>query len=67
MAAQEGARNDTLNRAAFRLAQIVAWGALAEDTVKARLLGAALAIGLAEVEARKAIISALYSPLGWKS
>jgi hypothetical protein len=57
MAAQEGARNDTLNRAAFRLAQIVAWGALSEDTVKARLLGAALAIGLDEAEARKTIAS----------
>ena len=46
LAAPEGKRNGTLNSAAFNLAQIVAGGGLAEDTVKARLRAAGAGIGL---------------------
>lgn len=50
-AAQEGTRNDTLNRIAFRLGQIVAAGALDEHRVRAALVQGAQAIGLSEREA----------------
>ncbi|QYX55508.1 bifunctional DNA primase/polymerase [Roseovarius sp. SCSIO 43702] len=46
LAAPEGKRNGALNSAAFNLAQIVAGGGLAEDTVKARLSAAGAGIGL---------------------
>lgn len=49
--AQEGTRNDTLNRIAFRLGQIVAAGALDEHRVRAALVHGAQAIGLSEREA----------------
>lgn len=44
--APTGKRNQALNDSAFNLAQIVAGGGLSEAAVKARLSGAALAIGL---------------------
>ncbi|MFP5327746.1 MAG: bifunctional DNA primase/polymerase [Acidimicrobiia bacterium] len=50
-AAQEGTRNDTLNRIAFRLGQIVAAGALDERRVHSALVQGAQAIGLGEREA----------------
>ena len=50
-AAQEGTRNDTLNRIAFRLGQIVAAGALDEQRVRSALVQGAQAIGLGEREA----------------
>lgn len=58
-AAQPGTRNDTLNAAAFALGQIVGGGYLAEHDVTASLLAAAIAGGLSEHEARKAIASGL--------
>ena len=58
-AASEGARNDTLNRAAFSLGQIVAGGALNRDHVFARLLEAAIEVGLPESEARGTIDSGM--------
>ncbi|HEU0221306.1 MAG TPA: phage/plasmid primase, P4 family, partial [Paracoccaceae bacterium] len=59
LTAPMGARNDTLNRAAFALGQIVAGGALAEDRVTDGLMRAALATGLGEAEARATIRSGL--------
>jgi hypothetical protein len=54
-----GTRNETLNRAAFRLAQLAAagYGTLAE--LEHHLLRAALAAGLSEPEARATLTSAL--------
>jgi P4 family phage/plasmid primase-like protien len=46
LAAPEGCRNETLNRAAFNLAQIVASGELDESDVVTRLTAAATAAGL---------------------
>jgi hypothetical protein len=57
--AQEGARNDTLNRIAFRLGQIVAAGALDEHRVRAALVQGAQAIGLGEREAVSTVESGL--------
>jgi putative DNA primase/helicase len=57
--AQEGMRNDTLNRIAFRLGQIVAAGALDENRVRASLLQGAQAIGLGEREAMSTMESGL--------
>lgn len=59
MAARVGERNHTLNRAAFCLGQIVAGGELEESSTRARLLSAALAIGLAEAEAVATIASGM--------
>ena len=58
-AAQEGTRNDTLNRIAFRLGQIVASGALDERPVKAALVQGAQAVGLAEREAVSTVESGM--------
>jgi len=57
--ATEGTRNDTLNRAAFNLGQLVAGGALIADTVRAELLAAASIAGLPESEAAKTIRSGM--------
>jgi hypothetical protein len=54
-----GARNDTLNRAAFRLAQLAVDGAGTLDELEHYLLDAALAAGLDELEARATIASGL--------
>ena len=54
-----GARNDTLNRAAFRLAQLAVDGAGTLDELERYLLDAALAAGLDELEARATIASGL--------
>ncbi len=59
MAARDGERNHTLNRAAFSLAQIIAGGGLEESSTRARLLSAALAIGLPEAEALATIASGM--------
>lgn len=55
----EGARNDTLNRAAFNLGQLVASGALLEADVRGELLAAASIAGLSESEAVPTIRSGL--------
>lgn len=57
--AANGTRNDTLNRAAFVLGQLVAAGALDKATVESELTSAALAAGLGEVETAKTIQSGL--------
>jgi putative DNA primase/helicase len=51
-AAREGARNNTLNDAAFALGQLVSGGYLTEDDVMASLVDAARGAGLPEREAR---------------
>lgn len=55
--ASEGTRNDTLNRAAFNLGQLVGGGALAEADVVAELAAAARIAGLPEREAASTIAS----------
>jgi hypothetical protein len=59
--APEGARNDTLNKAAFNLGQIVAGGGLDHGTVSSELLVAAAGAGLNQTEARKTIQSGMRS------
>ena len=58
-AAVEGTRNDTLNRVAYRLGQIVAAGCLDEAEVEAILVHAASSIGLGEREAVRTVHSGL--------
>jgi bifunctional DNA primase/polymerase-like protein len=58
-AAQQGTRNDTLNRSSYSLGQIVGSGALNADDVECLLLDRATAIGLGEREARATIASGL--------
>ena len=54
-----GTRNDTLNRIAFRLGQIVRMGRLDEPTAECLLLDGALEIGLGEREASATVHSGL--------
>lgn len=58
--AKVGARNDTLNRIAFRLGQLVGAGALREEQVERVLVEGACAVGLPEGEA----IATVHSGLG---
>lgn len=58
-AATEGARNDTLNRAAFALGQLVSAGHLNEDMVRGALLAAGTEIGLTTRETRSTVASGL--------
>jgi hypothetical protein len=58
-AAQPGVRNDTLNRASFRLGQLAASGHGDVDGLPELLLHAALAAGLTETEAVTTISSGL--------
>ena len=60
-AAQEGARNDALNRAAFNLAQFVKAGALPEDWTRGQLEAHAVGAGLSVLEARRTIESAFHA------
>lgn len=57
--AREGTRNNSLNRAAFALGQLVGAGALARQDAEASLLAAARACGLDSAEARATIASGL--------
>lgn len=57
--AAEGARNDTLNRAAYSLGQLVAGGELDRAMVETALLQAARAAGLPERESLRTIESGL--------
>jgi hypothetical protein len=59
LAAVEGARNDTLNRAAFRLGQLVAAGHLDDTDTTQRLLAAATTVGLGDREAAATVRSGL--------
>ena len=58
--APEGVRNDTLNRAGFSLAQLVAAGHVQLEDVRSRLIAAARHAGLGERE----IVATLSSSLG---
>lgn len=53
-----GGRNHGLNRAAFRVAQVVAGGELLENAARSGLIAAAVTIGLSEAEARQTVDSA---------
>jgi len=57
-AAQDGTRNDALNRASFNLAGFVKAGALPEDWARGQLEAHAVAAGLSVTEARRTIQSA---------
>jgi hypothetical protein len=57
--AREGARNNTLNRAAYSLGQIVARGELDELAVASCLVDAAYSVGLGEREALATVSSGL--------
>ncbi len=57
--AAEGLRNDTLNRAAFSLGQLVAGGELSTAAAETALLDAATAAGLPEGEAMRTIQSGM--------
>ena len=57
--APEGTRNNTLNKAAFRLGSLVASGHLDRLVVESALLETALAIGLGNAEAKATIQSGL--------
>jgi hypothetical protein len=58
-AARPGTRNDTLNRAAFRLGQLAAAGHGGREELAGPLLAAALAAGLTEAESLATINSGL--------
>jgi RecA-family ATPase len=57
--AQQGGRNDALNRSAFNLGQLVGADALSQGEAERHLLATALAIGLDEKEARATIASGI--------
>ncbi len=57
--ATEGVRNDTLNRAGFSLAQLVATGHLEHDAVHQQLFGAARSAGLEDGEIAATLRSSL--------
>lgn len=57
--AQEGTRNTTLNKAAFRVGQLVGAGVLDASSVEPELMSVALAIGLHEAEAAATLRSGL--------
>ena len=59
MSAVEGTRNDTLNRAAFSLGQLVAAGELDRDQVERELTAAAELVGLQPREIQRTIASGL--------
>lgn len=54
-----GQRNNTLNKAAFSLGQLVAAGAILEGEVRSELVFAAVRVGLGEDEASKTVRSGL--------
>ena len=63
--AQEGQRNDALNRAAFSLGQLVAGGELSADGTRTALMEVATAIGLRRHEAELTIESGLRAGGNW--
>jgi hypothetical protein len=60
---QEGERNETLNLAVFRMAQLVAGGELARVELERQALAVALLLGLERGESEKTIRSALRAGL----
>jgi hypothetical protein len=61
--ARQGERNSTLNRAAFRLGQLAATGALTRQIISDRLHSAAAECGLPNKEAHRTITSELRAGL----
>lgn len=61
--APEGARNDTLNRAAFSVGTLIGGGEVHRTDAEAELLAAARSCGLPEAEARRTIASGMESGL----
>jgi putative DNA primase/helicase len=61
--ATEGTRNDSLNKAAFRLGQFVAAGLLVRSDVESALADQAMALGLRDREAEATIRSGIESGL----
>lgn len=57
--AAQGTRNDSLNRSAFALGQLVASGALEEGSTADALLDAGLRLGLGERECERTIASGM--------
>ena len=57
--APDGTRNNTLNRAAYRMGRLVETGATARHTVENALEAAAVASGLSVTESRATIASGL--------
>lgn len=57
--AKEGTRNDTLNRVAYRLGQIIGSGALAEQEIEPMLIERGIALGLREREVVKTVHSGM--------
>jgi hypothetical protein len=55
----KGSRNDTLNRAAFNLGQLIAAGHLTETQVTDELTAAAVSAGLDQREAERTIASGI--------
>jgi len=61
--AQEGTRNDTLNRETFWLGRLVSAGVLDRSTAESMMLEAGRSIGLPEPEVRATVASALRAAL----
>ena len=59
--AQPGSRNNTLNRVAFRLGQIIAGGELEEAEVESLLIDGAMSLGLGEREAIATVHSGMHA------
>lgn len=57
--AEQGERNDALNRAAFNLGQLIGANALDEQSTRAVLHDAAMRVGLTDAETRKTIESGI--------
>ncbi|MBK8980673.1 MAG: bifunctional DNA primase/polymerase [Planctomycetes bacterium] len=64
LSSTEGSRNDTLNRSAFALGQLIGAGALDEHSTIDSLLNAATSIGLSESEATATIASGIIAGRG---
>lgn len=62
--AKDGTRNDTLNKVAFRLGQIIGSGALAEHEVEPMLIERGIALGLREREVVKTVRSGMQAGEG---
>lgn len=63
LGAPKGSRNDTLNKAAFRCGQLVAVGQIAENVARGKLIAAAAANGLGNLEAKSTVASGLAAGL----
>lgn len=57
--ASEGTRNDTLNKAAFKTAELITNGAIAYDVAHQALVNTGVQAGLSEAEARRTVDSGI--------